>query len=47
VGIHIEDGFIRDGRFDMAKAKTIARCGYMDYAVVESLFEMRRPGKDV
>jgi flavin reductase (DIM6/NTAB) family NADH-FMN oxidoreductase RutF len=44
VGIHIGDDFIRDGRFDMTKAKTIARCGYMDYAVVEALFEMVRPG---
>jgi len=46
VGIHVDDDFIIDGRFDMAKARTIARCGYMDYAVVESLFEMIRPGKD-
>jgi len=44
VGIHIGDEFIRDGRFDMTKAKTIARCGYMDYAVVEEVFQMRRPG---
>jgi flavin reductase (DIM6/NTAB) family NADH-FMN oxidoreductase RutF len=44
VGVHIGDDFIRDGRFDMAKARTIARCGYMDYAAVESLFEMVRPG---
>lgn len=46
VGIHIDDAFVRDGRFDMAKARTIARCGYMDYAVVESLFEMIRPGRE-
>ena len=43
VGIHIADEFIRDGRFDMAAARTIARCGYMDYAVVDELFAMRRP----
>ena len=44
VGIHIDERFITEGRFDTAKAKTIARCGYMDYAVVESVFAMKRPG---
>jgi len=43
VGVHIDDACIRDGRFDMTKARSIARCGYHDYAVVESLFEMKRP----
>jgi flavin reductase (DIM6/NTAB) family NADH-FMN oxidoreductase RutF len=43
VGIYVADAFIRDGRFDMTIAKSIARCGYMDYAVVESLFRMERP----
>lgn len=43
IGIHIDEAFIRDGRVDTAAMKPIARCGYHDYAVVESLFEMRRP----
>lgn len=43
VGIHIADHAIRDGRFDMAGQRTIARCGYKDYAVVDELFEMSRP----
>ena len=43
VGIHIDDSAIRDGRFDTAGARTIARCGYRDYAVVDSVFELRRP----
>jgi flavin reductase (DIM6/NTAB) family NADH-FMN oxidoreductase RutF len=43
VGIHIDERFIRDGLFDMAAARTIARCGYMDYAVVDELFRMKRP----
>jgi flavin reductase (DIM6/NTAB) family NADH-FMN oxidoreductase RutF len=47
VGIYIDDRFIVDGRFDMAAARTIARCGYMDYAVVDSVFQLDRPrGKD-
>jgi hypothetical protein len=44
VGIHIGDDFIVDCRFDMTKARSIARCGYMDYAVVEAVFQMKRPG---
>jgi flavin reductase (DIM6/NTAB) family NADH-FMN oxidoreductase RutF len=43
VGVHIEDRFIKDGRFDTAAAKPIARCGYQDYAVVERLFSLARP----
>ncbi len=44
VGIHVNDDFITDGCFDMAKARTIARCGYRDYAVVDAVFQMVRPG---
>jgi flavin reductase (DIM6/NTAB) family NADH-FMN oxidoreductase RutF len=43
VGMHIDDRFIIDGRLDTAAMKPIARCGYDQYAVVESLFSMRRP----
>jgi flavin reductase (DIM6/NTAB) family NADH-FMN oxidoreductase RutF len=43
VAFHIEDRFIRDGRFDLAAAKAVARCGYQDYAVVESLIALARP----
>lgn len=44
VGVHIDKAFLRDGVFDMALARTIARCGYRgDYAEVSSLFEMLRP----
>lgn len=42
VGIHVDDRYIVDGRFDMALARTIARCGYMDYAVVETVFQLGR-----
>jgi flavin reductase (DIM6/NTAB) family NADH-FMN oxidoreductase RutF len=44
VGIHIDDAFVVDGRFDTARARPIARLGYNDYAVVTEAFEMRRPG---
>jgi flavin reductase (DIM6/NTAB) family NADH-FMN oxidoreductase RutF len=43
VGVHIDDRFIVDGRLDTAALKPIARCGYDQYAVVESVFSMTRP----
>ncbi|MBS0644760.1 MAG: flavin reductase family protein [Proteobacteria bacterium] len=43
VGVHIDDAFIRDGRFDTALAQPVARCGYRDYAAVTELFEALRP----
>jgi flavin reductase (DIM6/NTAB) family NADH-FMN oxidoreductase RutF len=45
VGIYIDDAAIRDGRFDTAAVRPLARMGYMDYAVVtpETTFEMKRP----
>jgi flavin reductase (DIM6/NTAB) family NADH-FMN oxidoreductase RutF len=43
VGVHIQDRFIVGGRLDTAAMKPIARCGYDEYAVVESLFSMKRP----
>ena len=35
---HIDDRFIKDGLLDTAAMKPIARCGYHNYAVVESQF---------
>jgi flavin reductase (DIM6/NTAB) family NADH-FMN oxidoreductase RutF len=46
VGVHLDERFITpDGRVDTASLRPIARCGYLgDYAVVDELFEMLRPG---
>jgi flavin reductase (DIM6/NTAB) family NADH-FMN oxidoreductase RutF len=44
VGVHIDDRFIVSGLLDTAAMKPIARCGYDQYAVVESVFSMTRPG---
>lgn len=44
IGIHIDDDVIQDGKVDVTRFKPIARLGYNDYAVVEELFEMVRPG---
>jgi flavin reductase (DIM6/NTAB) family NADH-FMN oxidoreductase RutF len=43
VAFHIDDAYIKNGRFDTAGAKPVARCGYQDYAVVEALIELPRP----
>jgi flavin reductase (DIM6/NTAB) family NADH-FMN oxidoreductase RutF len=43
VAVHIDDRFVREGRFDIAAAQSIARCGYQDYAVVEKVFALARP----
>ncbi|MCQ4162344.1 flavin reductase family protein [Roseomonas sp. GC11] len=44
VGVHIRREFLKDGYFDTAAARPVARCGYRgDYAEVTALFEMLRP----
>jgi len=43
VGVYIDDAFVKDGRFDVAKAKPITRLGYMDYQHFGELFELNRP----
>ena len=43
VGVHIEDAYIVNGRFDTAKARPLARLGYKDYSAVERIFELARP----
>lgn len=44
VGIHIDDRFIIDGMVDTAAMKPLARMGYQDYAVVEDVITLKRPG---
>jgi len=42
--IHIDDHVIRDdGKLDIASIRPIARLGYYDYTVVDTIFEMRVP----
>jgi flavin reductase (DIM6/NTAB) family NADH-FMN oxidoreductase RutF len=40
VDIFIDDAIIVDGRVDLTLAKPLARLGYLDYCVVEEVFEM-------
>lgn len=43
VGVYLDEGFIKEGRFDMVAAGTIARCGYSDYTKADDLFSITRP----
>lgn len=43
VGVHIDEAAMTDGLFDIVKAGTVSRLGYMDYAAVTETFQMRRP----
>lgn len=43
VGVHIDEAYLTDGIFDLAKARPLARCGYQDYAAVFEVFSMTRP----
>lgn len=43
VGVHIDDSLIIDGKVDITRARPLSRLGYMDYAVTDEVFQMRRP----
>jgi flavin reductase (DIM6/NTAB) family NADH-FMN oxidoreductase RutF len=43
LGIHIDDEVIADGMVDVTRLRPIARLGYDDYSVVDSVFSMQRP----
>jgi len=43
VGMHIDERFVKNGRFDLGAARPIARCGYDEYTVVERVFSLKRP----
>lgn len=43
VSVYIDERFLIDGRFDIVAARTIARCGYADYSVVDRVFSIERP----
>lgn len=44
VGVFIDEALLdENGLFDIVKAGTVARLGYMDYAAVTETFQMRRP----
>ena len=44
VGVHLDASLIANGRVDITRARPLSRLGYLDYASVESVFEIKRPG---
>ncbi|WP_126976851.1 flavin reductase family protein [Frigidibacter oleivorans] len=44
-GIHLRDDCLVDGRFDVTRFRPLSRLGYQDYAVVERVFTLARPGE--
>jgi flavin reductase (DIM6/NTAB) family NADH-FMN oxidoreductase RutF len=44
IGVHIDDRIVVDGRVDLSLIRPIARLGYAQYAVVDTIFRMLRPG---
>jgi flavin reductase (DIM6/NTAB) family NADH-FMN oxidoreductase RutF len=45
INVYIDDGVIVDGQIDVTRIRPLARLGYMDYSVVDSVFAMMRPGE--
>ena len=43
VGVHIDDGILKDGRVDTMAFKPVARLGYSEYTTTENVWRMRRP----
>jgi flavin reductase (DIM6/NTAB) family NADH-FMN oxidoreductase RutF len=43
VGVFIDEAYLTDGLFDIVKAGTVSRLGYMDYSAITETFQMRRP----
>jgi flavin reductase (DIM6/NTAB) family NADH-FMN oxidoreductase RutF len=44
LGIHIAERALVEGRVSVGKLRPIARLGYSEYAVVDEIFKMIRPG---
>ncbi|TRD23044.1 flavin reductase family protein [Palleronia caenipelagi] len=44
-GVHMDDRYIKNGRFDVLSYTPVSRLGYQDYSTVTELFQMKRPGE--
>lgn len=43
VGVYMSEDAMTDGMFDIVKAGTVSRLGYLDFTSVTDTFQMRRP----
>ena len=46
VGVHIDESVIREGKVDVTTYQPLSRLGYMDYAKVDSVFQIKRPSTE-
>jgi flavin reductase (DIM6/NTAB) family NADH-FMN oxidoreductase RutF len=44
IGVHIDDRFIENGRVNSGAMQMISRLGYAEYATINDVWRMRRPG---
>lgn len=44
-GIHMRDDCLKDGVFDITSYRPLTRMGYRDYAVIDKVFALKRPGE--
>jgi flavin reductase (DIM6/NTAB) family NADH-FMN oxidoreductase RutF len=44
-GVHLREDCMVDGRFEITRFQPLARCGYRDYATINQVFTMSRPGE--
>ncbi|MGE0233206.1 MAG: flavin reductase family protein [Flavobacteriaceae bacterium] len=43
-GVYIDDAIITNGMVDITRARPVSRLGYQDYAVIDEVFQLVRPG---
>lgn len=43
VGVHIDDAILKNGMIDPSIYKPLARMGYVNYATIDSVFNLKRP----
>ena len=43
IGVHMQEDYIIDGKFDVSKFNPLTRLGYRDYSVVREIFSISRP----
>ena len=44
-GVHLRDDCLVGGRFDVTRFRPVGRLGYRDYAIVDEVVEVPRPGE--
>lgn len=42
-GVHLNDAYLQDGKFDATLYRPLTRMGYQDYAVISDVFALTRP----